>query len=104
MISQRKGPKWRLRDRGEGLEKFRRAELLTVSWISTQRQKAFKTGIKTRMREQGSPRKCKSFRWSLTCDMWGFGGRRMSVTIDCLGISEGFEFYVKECALNSDGN
>ena len=76
MISQRKETQWRLWDRGEGWERFSRAEPLTVSWISTQRQKAFKTGIKTRMREQGSPRKSKSFKWSLTHNMWGFWSKK----------------------------
>ena len=40
---------------------------------------SIQTGTKTSMREQSSPRKSKSFKWSLTYDMWGFGERKMSV-------------------------
>lgn len=54
------------------------------------------------MRQKGSPKKSKNFKWNLTYDMWGFGVRKMSVVIDCLRISEGLEICVKKCAMNSD--
>lgn len=75
-----------------------------MPWISSERQRAFKMATKASVREQGSTRKSKNFRWSLTYDILRFGVRKMSVAIDCLRISEDLRYWVRECALDSDGH
>lgn len=75
-----------------------------MPWIPTERQRSFKMATKTSMREQGSTRKSKNFRWSLAYDILGFGERKMSVATDCLRISEDLKYWVRDCALDSDGN